>query len=250
MKKIRALIIDDEHLAREIISSFLQHDDDVEVIGECANGFEGLKAIQELKPDLVFLDVMMPKLTGFEMLELLEDPPYIIFSTAFDQYAIKAFEKSAIDYLLKPYSKERFEVSLQKVKTSISQNEKQTEAIESLVHKNNPSEETLSRVVIKNGAKINIISVDKIRYIEAMDDYVRLYTEEGNFLKQNTMKYYELSLPTADFVRIHRSFIVKIKEIARLEAFEKDSHMALLHDGTQLSVSRSGYSRLRQVLGI
>ena len=250
MKKIRTLIIDDEHLAREIISSFLLNDDDLEVIGECANGFEGLKAIQELKPDLVFLDVMMPKLTGFEMLELLEDPPYIIFSTAFDQYAIKAFEKSAIDYLLKPYSKERFAVSLQKVKTSIYQNEKQTEAIESLVHKSNPSEETLSRVVIKNGAKINIISVDKIRYIEAMDDYVRLYTEEGNFLKQNTMKYYELTLPTADFVRIHRSFIVKVKEIARLEAFEKDSHVALLHDGTQLSVSRSGYTRLRGVLGI
>lgn len=250
MKKIRALIIDDEHLARSIITSFLKDDDSVEVVGECANGFEGLKAILEMKPDLVFLDVMMPKLTGFEMLELLEDPPYIIFSTAFDQYAIKAFEKSAIDYLLKPYSKERFAVSLQKVKTSIYQSEKQTEAIESLVHKSNPPEETLSRVVIKNGAKINIISVDKIRYIEAMDDYVRLYTEEGNFLKQNTMKYYELSLATADFVRIHRSFIVKVKEIARLEAFEKDSHVALLHDGTQLSVSRSGYTRLKGVLGI
>jgi len=250
MKKIRALIIDDEYLARSVITSFLKDDDLVEVVGECANGFEGLKAIQEMKPDLVFLDVMMPKLTGFEMLELLEDPPFIIFSTAYDQYAIKAFEKSAIDYLLKPYSKERFAVSLQKVKTSINQNEKQNEAIETLVHKSNPSEEILSRVVIKNGAKINIIPVDKIRYIESMDDYVRIYTDEANFLKQNTMKYYELSLPTSDFVRIHRSFIVKVKEIARLEAFEKDSHIALLHDGTQLSVSRSGYTRLRGVLGI
>ncbi|MEQ6120454.1 response regulator [Reichenbachiella sp. MALMAid0571] len=250
MKRIKVLIIDDEHLAREIIRSFLQEDDSMEIVGECSNGFEGLKAIQKLNPDLVFLDVMMPKLTGFEMLELLENPPFIIFSTAFDEYAIKAFEKCAIDYLLKPYSKERLKESLRKTKVAISQNESQDQKIQSLSRNVDQKQESLTRVVIKNGAKINIISIDKIRYIEAMDDYVRLYTKEGDFLKQNTMKYYEKSLPVSDFVRIHRSFIVRIKEIARLEAFEKDTYVALLHDSTQLSVSRSGYSRLKQVLGI
>lgn len=251
MSKIRTLIIDDEHLAREIIRTYLQQDDQIEIIGECDNGFDGFKQINELKPDLVFLDIMMPKLTGFEMLELLEDPPVIVFSTAYDEYAIKAFEKNAVDYLLKPYSGERFHEALGKAKSKV--NTATTEEIKgtglaAVLEEHYEKVELISRVAVKTGSKIHIISVDKIQYLEAMDDYVKLYTPSGNFLKQNTMKYYEEHLPPNDFLRIHRSYIVRLKEIERLELLGKDSHVVLLNDGTQLAVSRSGYTRLKEAL--
>ncbi|MCP4456977.1 MAG: response regulator [Cytophagales bacterium] len=249
MSKVRVLVVDDEHLAREIIRSFIDKDDDVELIGECSDGFDGFRMINELKPDLVFLDVMMPKLTGFEMLELLEDPPVMIFSTAYDEYAIKAFEKNAIDYLLKPYSQERFAEALEKAKNMVASREEGNSKLSTLVSDNKGTTELLSRVAVKTGSKIHIVSVDKIKYLEAQDDYVKLYTEEGNFLKQNTMKYYESHLPPDDFMRIHRSYIVRVKEISRLELIGKDSHVAQLHDGTQLAVSRSGYANLKEVLG-
>lgn len=251
MSKIRTLIIDDEHLAREIIRTYLQQDDQIEIIGECDNGFDGFKQINELKPDLVFLDIMMPKLTGFEMLELLEDPPVIVFSTAYDEYAIEAFEKNAVDYLLKPYSGERFHEALGKAKSKV--NTATTEEIKgtglaAVLEEHYEKVELISRVAVKTGSKIHIISVDKIQYLEAMDDYVKLYTPSGNFLKQNTMKYYEEHLPPNDFLRIHRSYIVRLKEIERLELLGKDSHVVLLNDGTQLAVSRSGYTRLKEAL--
>jgi two-component system LytT family response regulator len=250
MDIIKVLIIDDEHLARELIKSFLVKDDSIKIVGECENGFDGLKSIQELKPDLIFLDIMMPKLTGLELLELIDNPPVIIFSTAYDEYAIKAFEKNAVDYLLKPYSMKRFEGAVNKAKQKLSSENLHQKGLVELINNKPVGEEVLSRVVVKIGTKINIIAVEDIRYIESMDDYVRLHTSGGSFLKQNTMKYYESHLPVSEFVRIHRSFIVRVKEIARLEAMEKDAHVALLHDGTQLSVSRSGYGRLRSVLGL
>ncbi|MFY0651851.1 MAG: response regulator [Cyclobacteriaceae bacterium] len=250
MKKIRTLIIDDEHLAREIIKTYLKDDSEIEIVGECDNGFDGLKAIQSEKPDLVFLDIMMPKLNGFEMLELIDQPPVIVFSTAYDQYAIKAFEQNAVDYLLKPYAQDRFLEPLKKAKQKINSEESQKQDLSALAKQGQEHVEELTRVAVRTGSKIDIIPVDKISYIEAMDDYVRLHTEEGKFLKQNTMKYYESHLPMSDFVRIHRSYIVRIKQISRLEAMEKDAHVALLHDGTQLSVSRSGYGRIKEVLGI
>lgn len=253
MTKIRTLIIDDEHLAREVIKSYLANDDDLELIGECSDGFEGFKEINEQKPDLVFLDVMMPKLTGFEMLELLEDPPVIVFSTAHDEFAIKAFEKNAVDYLLKPYSMERFEEAINKAKlkvaaSGIDSNTQRATGLASVLEEHYEKVEMISRVAVKTGSKIHIISVDKITYLEAMDDYVKLFTDAGNFLKQNTMKYYETHLPAEEFLRIHRSYIVRLKEIDRVEMMGKDSHVVLLHDGTQLNVSRSGYSRLKEVL--
>ena len=253
MSKIRVLIIDDEHLAREIVKSYLSNDEQIEIVGECSDGFDGFKQINELKPDLVFLDVMMPKLTGFEMLELLESPPVIVFSTAYDEYAIKAFEKNAVDYLLKPYAQDRFNEALDKAKAKVATKEftspKAANGLAAVVNAHFESAEIIRRVVVKTGSKIHIVAVDKIQYLEAMDDYVKLYTQEGKFLKQNTMKFYETYLPQEDFLRIHRSYIVRIKEIARLELIGKESHVALLHDGTELSVSRSGYKRLKEELG-
>lgn len=248
MTKIRALIIDDEHLAREIIRTYLDDEDDIELIGECSNGFEGFKMINEQEPDLVFLDIMMPKLTGFEMLELLDHPPIIIFSTAYDEYAIQAFEKNAIDYLLKPYSQERFTEAIWKVNQKLNSGDRENVGLKGLVERNQEKTETLTRIAVKTGSKIHIVSVAKIKYLEAMDDYVKIHTQEGDFLKQNTMKYYEGHLSADDFLRIHRSYIVRVKEISRLELLGKDSHVVLLNDGTQLAVSRSGYSKLKEEL--
>lgn len=247
MSKIRTLIIDDEQLAREIIKSYLTSAEDIEIVGECSDGFEGFKQIYELKPDLVFLDVMMPKLTGFEMLELLDDLPVIIFSTAYDEYAIKAFEKNAVDYLLKPYAQQRFTEALDKARQKVSA-VSPNDGLKAVLQDHQESEQ-LTRIAVKTGAKINIIGIDKLRYLEAMDDYVKLHTQDGVFLKQNTMKYFEARLPERDFARIHRSFILRVKELSKLELMGKDSHVAILHDGTELAVSRSGYSRLKELLG-
>lgn len=254
MSKIRTLIIDDEHLAREIIRSYLEEDSEIEIIGECSDGFDGFKQINELKPDLVFLDVMMPKLTGFEMLELVENPPVIIFSTAYDEFAIKAFEKNAVDYLLKPYSEDRFKEALGKAKTKVTSQQKElTEpkgmGLAEVLEEHYERKDVVSRIAVKTGNKIHILSVDKVRYFEAMDDYVKVRTDSGTYLKQNTMKYYENHLPPGDFLRIHRSYIVRLKEIASVELMGKDSHVAKLHDGTQLKVSRAGYARLKEELG-
>lgn len=247
---ISTVIIDDEQLARDVIKNYLKDYSDIEIVEECENGFEGLKAIQEYHPDLVFLDIKMPKITGFEMLELLDTNPVIIFCTALDQYAIKAFEHNAADYLLKPYSKERFAEAVEKAKEKVISRENQEEKIDNLLQFARNSIETIRRIVVKLGSKIHIIPVDAILYIEAQDDYVMIYTEDGRFLKQNTMKYLEAHLPENEFVRIHRSFIVAVKEIVRLEGYEKESHLVILKNNSQLNVSRTGYSRLKEVLKI
>lgn len=239
----RALIIDDELLARDLIKKFLE-ETDVEVVGECGDGFEGFKLIQELQPDLIFLDIMMPKLTGFEMLELIDKPPVVVFSTAYDEFAIKAFEQNAVDYLLKPYSKDRFLESLSKAKAKIGQ--KQEGVFEVIEPASNL--EKLTRVAVKTGQKIHIIGVDDIHFIEAMDDYVRIHSTDGSYLKQKTMKFYESHLPGKDFLRVHRSFIVRLKEINKIEQMGKDSHVAILKNGREISVSRSGYTKLKEVL--
>lgn len=253
MSNIRVVIVDDELLARQIIRSFLEQDPQIEIVAECSNGFDGFKEINELKPDLVFLDIMMPKLTGFEMLELVEDPPVIVFSTAYDEYAIKAFEKNAVDYLLKPYSEERFKSALEKAKSKVlvekaTDTSKPKLGLAAVLEEHYEKVEQINRIAVKNGSKIHILSVDKIQYLEAMDDYVKIHSEVGKFLKQNTMKYYEKHLPQDDFLRIHRSYIVRLKEIAKLEQMGKDSHVAILNDGIQLNVSRAGYSRLKESL--
>ncbi|MFY0687156.1 MAG: LytTR family transcriptional regulator DNA-binding domain-containing protein [Cyclobacteriaceae bacterium] len=245
---IKAIIIDDEQLARDIIKAYLADHHGIEIVGECTNGFEGLKAINEIKPDLVFLDIMMPKITGFEMLELLDDAPVIIFSTAYDEYAIKAFELSAADYLLKPYTKERFDEAVNKAVQRMGGTEKEQEKIRRVVQTAQEKVEQLERVVVKVNSKIHILSVNHIRHIEAMDDYVRIHTEGGSFLKQQTMKYLESHLDKKDFIRVHRSHIVSVSDIEKIELLDKDSHVCMLKSGGQLPVSRSGYSRLKEVL--
>lgn len=245
--RIRTIIIEDEAPARDILKFYLNDFDEIEVLAECQDGFEGLKSISELKPDLVFLDIQMPKLSGFEMLEVLEEKPFIIFTTAYDQYAIKAFELNAIDYLLKPYPKERLGEALKKAVAKISEGKIEIPSYERLP-KTHELQGSISRIVTRKGNAINIIPVNQIKYIEAQDDYVMIYYPGGKALKQQTMKYYEDNLPESDFVRIHRSYIVRIEEIWKIEPYGKDNHIAILHSGEKLLVSRAGYKELRENL--
>ena len=247
MSRIKTIIIEDEAPARDILRFYLTDFDEIEVIAECQDGFEGLKSISELKPDLVFLDIQMPKLSGFEMLEVLDDKPFIIFTTAYDQYAIKAFELNAIDYLLKPYPKERLGEALKKAAVKISEGKTESPSYERLT-KTHDLQGSITRIVTRKGNAINIIPVNQIKYIEAQDDYVMIYYTGGKALKQQTMKYYEDNLPESDFVRIHRSYIVRIEEVWKIEPYKKDNHIAILHSGEKLLVSRAGYKELRENL--
>lgn len=242
---MNAIIIDDEILARSIVKEYLKSHTDINIVAECEDGFAGLKAIQQFKPDLIFLDIQMPKINGFEMLELIEDPPVVIFTTAFDEFAIKAFEINAVDYLLKPFSKERFEKAILKFKeisyVPKTQKVMETAAMNTLQQ---------NRVVVKDGNKIKIIPVNKIHYLEAADDYVRIVTADGGYLKKRTMTFFEDSLDIYNFVRVHRSYIVNSSLITRIDAYEKDSHLILLSTGAKLPVSKAGYSKLKVALGI
>lgn len=246
LEKLRTIIVEDEELARNLMKSFLKENEKIEIIAECENGFEGVKMINELKPDLVFLDIQMPKITGFEMLELLDHKPQIIFATAYDQFALKAFEFNAADYLLKPYSKDRLEEAIDKVASRIIAEGSVSDVVDKIM--DFPRGEFLDRVVVKDRHKIHIIPVDQIRYIESMDDYVMIYTNEGRHMKQKTMKYFENSLDPKDFTRIHRSYIVKVEEINEIQQYEKESYIVILHDKTKLKVSKTGYKNLKEVL--
>jgi len=241
------VIIDDEPLARSIVKEYLRSYDNMNIIAECNDGFEGLKAINQYAPDLIFLDIQMPKINGFEMLELIEEPPVVIFTTAFDEYAIKAFESNAVDYLLKPFSKERFDKAIQKY---AQQKKKVTEKTEAVLESAAQSPVQQNRVVVKDGSKIKIIPVSQIQYLEAADDYVKIFTAEGSFLKKKTMGYFEQSLQEFQFVRVHRSYIVNTQLITRIDAYEKDNHLLLLSTGAKLPLSKAGYARLKEVLGI
>ncbi len=246
-EQITALIIDDEKLARDIVKKYLQQNEKIKLIGECSNGFEGIKSINEQKPDLVFLDIQMPKITGFEMLELLDEKPEIIFTTAFDQYAIKAFEVNAIDYLLKPFSLERFNDAVNKVSDKIGNKQEDKSNYDNLITKVNELHDSLNRIVVKTNQKIVIIPVEKISHIEAQDDYVMIYSELGKFLKQKTMKFYEKHLDQNEFIRVHRSYIVNINEVKQVELFEKESYKITLNDGIKIPVSKSGYSKIKSI---
>ncbi|TPE45342.1 LytR/AlgR family response regulator transcription factor [Pontibacter mangrovi] len=245
---MKCLVIDDEPLARSIVVEYLQKYPEIEVVQECGDGFEGIKAIQHHQPDLIFLDIQMPKINGFEMLELVEQAPGVIFTTAFDEYALKAFDANAIDYLLKPFSQQRFDAALQKwlEKRSISNPESKPDLNE--VPAKQPEEQL--RIVVKAANDIRIIPVKDVLYLEAYDDYVKIHTSEGLFLKKKTMSYYERVLDPKQFVRVHRSYIIPLTQLTRIEPLEKDSHVALLKSGVRIPLSRSGYSKLRTVLGI
>src|ERR1700733_10504291 len=260
----RALIIDDEPLARMVVREYLQAFDQIEVLQECNDGFEGLKAIQQHQPDLIFLDVQMPKINGFEMLELVDQPPAVIFTTAFDEYAIRAFESHAVDYLLKPFNKERFGKAMRKwLDTHAAAGHPGGDSggeapapagapagTRGLLETAAPSPGQQQRIVVKTGGKIKIIPVEDIHYLEASDDYVRIHTRAGVFLKNKTMNFFEQVLDVSQFVRTHRSYILNIQQVTRIEPYEKDGHLCILQSGAQVPVSKSGYARLKEVLGL
>lgn len=243
---IKVLIMDDEPLATELVSEYLADFPQFEIQKVCHDGFEGLKAIQEHKPDLIFLDIQMPKLTGFELLELLDNPPAVIFTTAFDAFALKAFDAHAVDYLLKPFSKARFAKSLEK----FLQMGNNPESINAFKNESVLNPESANRVVLKVKNEIKIIPVNEIKYLEANDDYVNIYTKEGKFLKNKTLSFYEKSLDTSLFVRVHRSYLVNISEITKIEPYEKEGYMLKLRGGENIPVSKSGFPKLKLVLGI
>jgi two-component system, LytTR family, response regulator len=245
-----AIIIDDEQPARELIKHYLKDFPEIQLLGDYQDGFAGLKAIHELKPDLIFLDIQMPKLTGFELVELLEDPPCIIFSTAYDQYAIKAFEMTAVDYLLKPYSSERFGQAIKKAQEKILSRSNDTNQVAKLVETLDANPEYLQRIAVKTRHKIEVIPVDGISYIEADDDYVTIHSGTEKYLKEKTMKFMESHLDPNHFVRIHRSSIVNVNYISRLELYQKETYNVLLKDGTNLRASTTGYKELKRLLNL
>jgi two-component system LytT family response regulator len=246
--KIRTIVIDDEKLAREITKGYLSKHPEIEIIAECSNGFDAIKKINEDKPDLIFLDIQMPKISGFEMLELLDDPPAIIFTTAYDQYAIKAFEVSAVDYLLKPFSEERFNDALKKSFLLINDKFQHNSTIKNIIDHHDEKIEFLERVVIKDGSKISIVPVESIKWIEAQDDYVMINSEQGRFLKKKTMKFFENHLDENMFIRIHRSYIINADFIQHLEQKGKESYQLILKNGRELPVSKTGLSKLKSTL--
>ena len=245
----KCLIIDDEPLARSIVAEYLQSHPDIEVAQECGDGFEGVKAIMQHQPDLIFLDIQMPKINGFEMLELVEHAPAVIFTTAFDEYAIKAFETNAVDYLLKPFSRERFDAAIKKWQEQRKQANAEA-TLKQLEETPAKQPEEQVRIVVKVGNNIRIIPVADVQYLEAYDDYVKIHTQDGTFLKKKTMGYYENTLDPSQFVRVHRSFILALSQLTRIEPLEKDSHVALLKSGKRIPLSKSGYTKLRAVLGL
>lgn len=239
---IKTLLIDDEPLACAVVQEYLSSHPEFEIVGKCHDGFQGAKMIQELNPDLVFLDVQMPKISGLEMLELLDEIPPVIFTTAFEEYALKAFEASAVDYLLKPFSQERFDTAISKFKTNSAGLKTQ---VEKLV-----GAQSTNRIVLKDNGRIRIIPLAEVLMLEADDDYVKIITKDGSFMKKVTLTHYEETLPAAQFVRIHRSFMVNVAEVTRIDPYEKTSHIVVTKSGHKLQVSKSGYQKLKEVLGI
>ena len=245
---MKAIIIDDEPLARSVVKEYLQQFPQLEVVQECNDGFEGLKAITQHQPDVIFLDIQMPKINGFEMLELIDQPPAVIFTTAFDEYAIKAFENHAVDYLLKPFSKERFNAAIEKWMTR--KNTPGAYNSQQLLEEASQVPPQNRRVVVKTGSRIRIIPVDDIQYLEASDDYVKIHTKDGVFLKNKTMAHFEKTLDAQQFVRAHRSYTINIQFITRIDPYEKENYLAILKTGAQVPVSKNGFSKLKTVLGI
>lgn len=243
---LKVILIDDEPLARQLIRTLLAGYEQIQVVAECGDGFEGFKAIQEHEPDLIFLDIQMPRLNGFEMLELLDTPPAVIFTTAFDEYAMKAFETHALDYLLKPIVKARFDKAIQKF---LQQAPVKEPAPMAALLESNVYEGYQHRMVVKDNGLIRIIPAEDIHYIEANDDYIKIVTKEGSYLKKSTLAHVEQSLDPQQFVRVHRSYLVPVTQLMRIEPYEKESHIALLHCGAKVMVSKSGMAKLKSLLG-
>jgi two-component system, LytTR family, response regulator len=244
-RKLTAVIVDDEELARAVLREMLSHHPDIEITAECANGFEAVKAITERKPDLLFLDIQMPKLDGFEVLELIGSDMAIVFATAYDQYALKAFDVHAVDYLLKPYGADRFEAALSRARERTSSAVPPPAELRASA---TPPGQYADRIVVRDGSNVHIIPTDRLDYVEAQDDYIALASKGSKHLKQQTISSVETALDPKQFLRIHRSYIVNLERVAKVEPYGKDSKVAILQDGTKLPVSRAGYARLREVL--
>jgi two-component system, LytTR family, response regulator len=238
---MNVLVIDDEKPARDLVKKYLDGGKEIFFLQEATNGFEGIKLINSQKPDVVLLDIQMPKLNGFEMLELIENPPSVIFCSAYDEFAIKAFEQNAIDYLLKPFSKDRLLEALAKVKLESKSNY-------SLVQDSISLGLPLERIVVKNSKSIEIIPVDEIQYLMSQDDYVEINVNGKKHLKQQRLKYYESNLNNSIFVRVHRQYILNVKHIVKLDKFGKESYIAQLKSGDSVSISATGYLKLKEVL--
>lgn len=243
---IRTILIDDESLARDVVKHYLRNFPEIEVVAECSDGFEGLKAISQFNPDFIFLDIQMPKINGFEMLELVENPPAVIFTTAFDEFAIKAFEVNAADYLLKPIEQERFDLAMHKLPARLKQAELTQDLLESAAM--SPAQH--NRVVVKNNGIIKIIPVNDIHYFEADDDQVKISTVDGHFYKNKTMGFFERTLDAEQFIRIHRSYLINLAQVSKIELKEKDSYIVLLKSDIWLPVSKTGYAKLKTALGL
>lgn len=241
---MRVIIVDDEDLARGVLREYLGGHADIEIVAECANGFEAVKAITELEPDLVFLDIQMPKLNGFEVVELAGRKARYIFVTAFDQYALKAFEIHAVDYLLKPFSQQRLNEALAHARTSIGGQPLLGAMVSEAALRNKP----LERVLIRDGSRVHVIAAEKIDYIEAQDDYVQISAGGKAYLKNQRLSELEGQLDPNAFLRIHRSYILNIESISRIEQSGKDSHTAILKDDTRIPISRSGYQKVRKLV--
>jgi len=244
---LRVVIVDDEELARAVLRECLSAHPGVTVVGECANGFEAVKAVAELAPDVLFLDIQMPKLNGFEVLELLPDPPAVVFVTAYDAYAIRAFDVHAVDYLMKPISADRLALALTRASARVGQPDRR-DHLQELLAESRQRDAPVERILVRDGTRVHVVPVDKLDYVEAQDDYVCLHAEGRRYLKEQTMADLEALLDQKRFVRIHRSYILNIERIARVELYAKDSRIAILQNGTKLPVSRSGYARLSDLL--
>ncbi len=243
---IKAILIDDEPLARSILLDYLKDYPQIEVLQECKDGFEAIKAVNDHQPDLIFLDIQMPKVSGFELLEVLDTPPAVIFTTAFEDYALQAFEQHAVDYLLKPISKSRFAKAMDKY---LANPKVQKDNTKKLIENKEKTTSFLERVLIKTGSTLKIIPTDHIIFLAADDDYVNVHTNEGSFLSNKTLTYFEENLNASNFVRVHRSFIIQIDQIKRIEPYEKDSYRAILTNEARISVSKTGYPKLMKALG-
>jgi two-component system LytT family response regulator len=244
---LKVILIDDEPLARQLVRTFLLGYAEVKIVAECGDGFEGFKAIEEHQPDLIFLDIQMPRVNGFEMLELIDNPPAVVFTTAFDEYALKAFEAHAVDYLLKPITRDRFDKAMAKCLKITG--DKNNSSLEKLIQEKT-YDGYQNRVVVKDNGLIRIIPSQDILYLEASDDYVKIYTSSGIYLKKSALSHIEKSLDPKQFARVHRSFIIPLSQLVRIEPYEKDGHIALLHCGAKVNISRTGMTKLKGVLGV
>jgi two-component system, LytTR family, response regulator len=249
-RPMRAVLVDDEELARRYLRELLAPHPEIEIVGECANGFEAVKAVRDLAPDLLFLDIQMPKLDGFEVLELIDDRPTVIFVTAYDEYALKAFEVHAQDYLLKPFAADRLDACLARLGDLPHRplSERQRPPAHELTAAARPPAARSERIVVKDGAQVTVLPVDQLDYAEAEGDYVCLHSGDRSWLKHQTLASLAQTLDDTRFVRIHRSTLVNLDRVVRIEPYSKDSRLAVLASGTELPISKSGYKRIKSLL--